>query len=148
MSMPADAEIEQAVLTRLVALLADVSDSMSWVISRFKEIEHVDDAHIQRFLRINERDYLQLAICGRPREYLFAEDIETLSERFSIAEEPLARMVRRVEAVSKFREYEDVASTGLLSAARDIAEGPAPPYQAGEVTPEDDEHDGPKKDKQ
>jgi hypothetical protein len=148
MSMPADAEIERAVLTRLVASLSDASNSMSWVISRFKDLEHVDDAHVQRILNINEHDYLHLSICRRPREYLFAEDIETLSERFNIAQEPLARMVRRVEALSKFREYEDVASGGLLAAARDIAEESAPPYQAGEDAPEEDERDEPEKDPQ
>jgi hypothetical protein len=136
MSVPSDPEFERAMIARMAEMISDVPKSMAWVFAQYKNTERADDAQIQRLLQISEEDYFHLAICGRPREYLFAEDIETLSERFHIPQEPLARLIRRVEALSDFREYSDVAASGMFDAARDIAEEPASPYDAEEAQPE------------
>jgi hypothetical protein len=124
-------------LQLLAAKLSVLPDTMAWIIERYKQTENVDDEQVRRYLEIDPSAYYHLAICGRPRSDLFDSDIETLSERFKIPEEPLVRMVRRVEAISTFRDYRDVATGSMLSAARDIAEEPPTPYRAS------DEDDGP-----
>jgi hypothetical protein len=122
MGIPSDDE-SQARLTRLMASkLAAYADSMSWIFERYKEIEKIDDAEVQRRLRISENDYYHLAVCGRPRSDLFALDIEILAERFNIEQAPLANLIRRVDSITTFRSYSDVASSGVLAAARDVAE--------------------------
>ncbi len=128
MGIPFDDEMQAKMTRMLAAKLAVSPKTMSWVIDQYKEIEHVDDASVQRILQISANDFYHLAICGRPRENLFTEDLETFADRFSIPQQPLARLVRRVEAITSFREYTDVAAASLLAAARDIAEDRPEPY--------------------
>jgi hypothetical protein len=138
----------QRTIKILAQKLSALPDSMAWIIERYKEIESLDDSGLQSFLGIDATNYYHLAICGKPRSDLFALDIEVLSDRFNIPEEPLTHMIRRVDTLSTFKDYSDVAAASMLAAARDIAEEPATPYQAGEENPEDDDHDEPKKDLQ
>jgi hypothetical protein len=122
MGIPSDDE-SQARLTRMMASkLSAYPDSMSWIIERYKEIEKADDAEVQRRLGISDNDYYHLAVCGRPRSDLFALDIEILAERFNIEQARLANLIRRVDSITTFRNYSEVASSGMVAAARDVAE--------------------------
>lgn len=63
-----------------------------------------------------------LALCRRPEEDRFAEDLDVIAERFKLEPLPLARLIRRVESLATFtsrRQEEDVRDEALLMAARD-----------------------------
>jgi hypothetical protein len=121
MSMPSDAEIDRILAAKVAARLASSPKSMAWILARYKEIEDVDDASIARQLGVDEHQLHHLAMFGRPRPYLFTEDIETIAEHFDIDQLVLASLVRRVESLETFRAYQNFEATGLLAAARDHA---------------------------
>jgi hypothetical protein len=136
----------QHAIKMLAEKLTALPDSMAWVIAKYREIEQIDDAAIARRLGTDIDGLNHLALCGRPREDLFMEDIEAIAEHLSIELRPFLELVRHVETIEAFRYHSAAGSTRLLAAARDIAEEPATPYQAGEEEPEEEARDEPEKD--
>jgi hypothetical protein len=121
MGIPSDDELQAKMTRKMAVLLASSPDTMAWVLDRYKEVEQVDDATIQHLLGVSENAYYHLAICGRPRSDLFSLDIEIIATHIGMKQEPLIRLVRHVETLDTFRNYQDVAAAGLLAAARDHA---------------------------
>jgi hypothetical protein len=136
MSMPSDAEIDRILAAKVAARLASSPKSMAWILARYKEIEDVDDASIARQLGVDEHQLHHLAMFGRPRPYLFTEDIETIAEHFGIDQLILASLVRHVEALETFQTYQDIAASGLLAAARDRAAEESGEYDAETDSPD------------
>jgi hypothetical protein len=130
MSMPSDAELDRKIAAKLVARLADVPDTMAWVIARYKEIEQVEDAFVARQLSIDVHQLHHLALCGRPRSMIFDLDIETIANHIGVDQQQLASIVRHVEALETFRTYQGLGASGLLAAARDRAAEESADYEA------------------
>jgi hypothetical protein len=118
---PPDIAREIRLSQKMASKLAVYPKFMAWVFDRYKQIENVDDPAIQRLLGIEPVGYFHLAICGRPRSDLFAFDIDVLAERFNIQREPLIALIRRVDAITTFREYAEIEGQ-QVAAARDAAE--------------------------
>src|SRR5262245_1021887 len=94
MSMRSDEEIKRSIAALLARKFEKSPKSMAWVLARYRDAEGVDDAAIARQLGVDEHRLHHLALCGRPREYLFAEDIESIAEHIGIEQLPLASLVR------------------------------------------------------
>jgi hypothetical protein len=122
-NVPPDIERDTRLSQMMASKLAVSPKFMAWVFDRYKQIENIDDAGIQRLLGIEPVGYFHLAICGRPRSDLFGLDIEILAERFNIQQEPLIALIRRVDAISTFREYVEIEGR-FVAAARAVAEDP------------------------
>ncbi|MET0405710.1 MAG: hypothetical protein ABW123_25040, partial [Cystobacter sp.] len=61
-----------------------------------------------------------LALCRRPDEGRFAEDLRVITDRFQLAPLPLVRLIRRVESLEAFSPGEEKASDQpMVLAARD-----------------------------
>jgi hypothetical protein len=62
-----------------------------------------------------------LALCRRPEEERFAEDLEAIAERFKLEPLPLAKLIRRVESLDTFTSRREQGSVrdAMQMAARD-----------------------------
>jgi hypothetical protein len=131
MSARSDEEIRRSIAAKLARKLADAPKSMAWILAKYRDAEGIDEAALAQRLGIDIDELPHLGMYGRPRQYLFAEDVQTISERFGIDQLVLSSLVRHVEALETFRTYQDTAgATGLVAAARDRAAEESSEYDA------------------
>jgi hypothetical protein len=105
---------------------------MSWVLDTYQKQEHILETDVIHVLGITPEMFYRLALCKRPDSSSpeFTEEIRQLAHYTSIDPTQLANLVRRVEALDKFKtipnqleKREDTQSVspsiGLLAVARD-----------------------------
>lgn len=122
MSTRSDEELERNIAARLARRLEESSKSMAWILAKYREAEGLEESMVAQRLGVDVHELHRLARFGRPRPYLFAEDIETISEETGIEQQQLASMVRHVEALETFRYHSAGGSDQFVAAARDVAE--------------------------
>lgn len=130
----------------LAARLEDDPSMMAWVLARYRAAEDKDDRDMAQLLRIDENQLPHLALCRRPREDLFSDDVDAISAHIGVDPDLLTDVVRHVEVIDAFAQHRQRfgrANTGLVAAARDrAAEDPAP-YDADAAGAADDAADDP-----
>lgn len=88
---------------------------LAGALESYKEENDLDDAGLAAFLGCGPDDLPRLALCRRPREATFPQDVAHLARRFSLDGARLAQLVREVEVLEEFRGDE----AAISMAARD-----------------------------
>jgi DNA-binding phage protein len=71
---------------------------VAWALARVKAREGLSDEALAARLGIATVDLTHLALCLRPRPEHWAEDVAQIATKFGLAPEPLAVVLRAVEA--------------------------------------------------
>ena len=128
---------------KLAARLEDDPSMMAWVLAQYREAEDKDDRLMALTLGIEDDLLPHLALCKRPREDLFRDDIQSIAEHIGMDPAPLAEVVRLVDSLEAFGQLQTGQRSRLLAAARDrAAEDPAE-YNAAPNDPVQDDQTGP-----
>lgn len=105
MTSPHDSMDDAEHITRTHELLTDAARRaqdwpayVAWALARVKAREGLSDDALAARLGIATVDLPRLALCLRPRRDHWAEDLAQIATRFGLAPEPLARLLRAVEA--------------------------------------------------
>lgn len=120
---------------RLAARLEDDPSTLAWVFARYRTFEGVDEAGLAAYFAVNPDTVPHIALCGRPREGLFPEDIAAVAERFGIDPRLLAELVRHVDALQEFRRVGAEGQARFLAAARDRAAEDTTSYDVADDAP-------------
>lgn len=93
------------------------------VFAAYRAAEQLDEHGLARILDIPLEQVCGLALCLRPRAESFHEDVQRIAERFHVAPQTLAGIIRHVEAIAAIQ----AAGKGkgqIAAAARDAEESP------------------------
>jgi hypothetical protein len=85
-------------LTHAARRAQDRPSYVAWALARAKAREGLSDETLAARLGIATVDLPRLALCLRPRPDQWAEDLAQIAIRFGLAPEPLAAVLRAVEA--------------------------------------------------
>jgi hypothetical protein len=107
---------------RAAAAAAARPTFLAWVLARFQESEHLDDAALAQRLGLEPSRLAWLGLCRRPRPTHFSADVAMIAERFGIEPGQLASLFRRVDALAAFAQVVVGQDAGVLAAARDDTE--------------------------
>jgi hypothetical protein len=77
---------------------------VAWALAQVQVREGLSDEALAARLGIATVDLPRLALCLRPRPDHWAEDLAQLASRFGLASEPLAVLLRAVEAPAARRQ--------------------------------------------
>ncbi|MER3439574.1 MAG: hypothetical protein C4346_19365 [Chloroflexota bacterium] len=94
------------------------------VFAAYRAAEHLDEHGLARILKIPPEQVCGLALCLRPRPEFFAEDVQRIAERFHVAPQTLAEIIRHVEAVAAIQAA-GMGEGQIAAAARDAEEAPS-----------------------
>src|SRR5215813_556763 len=77
---------------------------VAWALAQVQVREGLSDEALVARLGLATVDLPQLALCRRPRPDQWAEDLAQIATRFGLAPEPLAAILRPVEAPTPHRQ--------------------------------------------
>jgi hypothetical protein len=110
-------------LTHLAQRVADAPDFLAFALAEYARSERLDDAGLAERLGCTVDTLTHLRLCRMPREQApaFWQDVEQIAQRFSLAPEGLADVVRRAHALFHLRRHtsEKQHDASFLMAARD-----------------------------
>jgi hypothetical protein len=115
---PTDPALTARLTRRAAERAAERPTFMAWVLARYRDAEGVDDDQLAHFLGITREALDQLALCGRPRQDLFKEDVAAIAERFGADPHRLTNLIRQVDALGAFARAPAAGSLGVMAAAR------------------------------
>lgn len=130
MDAPIDPTFPARLARRLAARLETNPDTLASVFARYRAAEGIDDAGLAAYFAVDPDVLPHIALCGRPREGLFLEDVTAVAERFSFDPSLLAVLVRHVDALHEFGRGASGGHGRFLAAARDRAAEDTPNYTA------------------
>jgi len=108
-----------ALLVRAASRARARSEFMASIFARYEDLLGDDSSDLRKTLRVSAADWPKLALCLRPRQDNFAEDIHAIASTFHCNASVLANIVRLSEAGEVMRGGEAEANRpGLLIAAR------------------------------
>lgn len=117
---------KMALLSTAAERVAADPSFMGWVIFSGRN-GPFDLTEVASELDTDEASVIALALCKRPRTSLehFVTDVRAIAAYSGIAEQRIAGMVRRVDAIAAMRKS---GGTELMAAAQDVIDPlPAPP---------------------
>lgn len=79
---------------------------MSYVLYKFMKTERMKENDLISRLGTEEENFTRLAMCKRPRNEHFSNDIRIISEYCEIKTHQIANIIRQVEAIDFFTESE------------------------------------------
>ena len=85
-------------LTHAARRAQDRPAYVAWALARVQAREGLSDEALAAWLGLATVDLPRLALCLRPRSAQWAEDLAQIATRFGLAPEPLAGLLRAVEA--------------------------------------------------
>ncbi len=130
MDTPTDATYLARMARRLAARLEGDPNTLASVFARYRAAEGLDDTALAAYFAIDPDVLPHVALCGRPREGLFQEDVTAVAERFGLDPGLLALLVRHVDALQEFQRGGVHGRGQFLAAARDRAAEDAPLYDS------------------
>jgi hypothetical protein len=119
-------------VTHLAERVADAPDFLSFALAEFARSERLDDPALAARLGCAVETLTHLRLCLMPRAQapLFWQDVERISQRFSVSPEVLADVARRGQSLSQLRDAGgQTKEPGFLLAARDDARDRKPPEE-------------------
>jgi hypothetical protein len=131
--MPVTDDLKHDLICRAAQAAETRPHFLAAVLARYRAIEQIDDAVLARHLGMSPDHLCVLALCGRPRQTTFRDDVDAIATRFAIQPARLATLIRQVEALDAL-SADHAAPGSLLAAARDADE-----HQAKSIDAEDDE---------
>lgn len=107
------------ILARAAERTATRPEYLGWVLTRYMDVEALDWLAMARLLG-TPTPFARVALCLRPRQERFAEDVTAIAERFGLDAAALARIVRHVDALCAMAggDHEPSGEQGTLLAAR------------------------------
>lgn len=119
-----------AAMDHLAARVASDPLFLASALREYAQSAGLDDDGLAAELGCARADLTRLRLCRAPRpepEY-FRADVSAIAERFCIAPDKLAGIVRRGQSLSRLRSAQTgAAESGFLLAARDDDREPPPP---------------------
>ena len=114
-------------LDHLARRAADRPAYLASALADFSRSEGLGDEALARELGCEVATLTPLRLCLRPRADAawFRRDVEEISNRFGVAPQILARVVRRADALARLRRPA-ANDQGFLMAARDREDGDQP----------------------
>jgi hypothetical protein len=108
--------------TKLLCRAAAAAESrpgfLAAILARYRDAEGLTDFALASRLGLSSDRLCALALCRRPRESAFREDVETIAARFDIEPAALAAVIRHVDALDA-RSRGMATSGKLMSSAKD-----------------------------
>lgn len=111
---------------------------LSGLLEAYRQMENLSQEELARQLGCLPDMLPRLALCRRPDQARFRDDIRTIASRFAIRPDRLANLVRAAEAYQASQSRHKDISVGELLAARDRNEV-AEPRQPSEGPEEQQE---------
>jgi hypothetical protein len=112
-------------LTTAAKRAVDHQWTVGSVLDEYKALEGIDDAALCTQLQCTREQLQKLALCRRPREDHYADDVTRIANHLSVDARGLAPVLRRVEVLGTLRRgaRSAVATEATLLAARDRKPG-------------------------
>jgi hypothetical protein len=125
-------ELEPRLLRRAVDTYSQHPELLGYWLDLFRHGEGLDPVQLARYLRCSAQTLDHLAICGKPREEHYFDDVQSLARRFGADPDQLADLLQHARRYAAIRgaapaPAESAAIFGtVFAAASDREEAPPP----------------------